>query len=67
MEDGAIKTACEQACPSQAIVFGDVADSETRVSQWKEQPRNYGMISEINTKPRTTFLARVRNPNPALS
>ena len=67
VHDGAIKTACQQACPAGAIVFGDVADAGTEVSQWKEQPRNYGMLTELNTIPRTTFLARIRNPNPALA
>ena len=67
VEDGAIQTACQQACPAGAIVFGDVADADTEVSHWKEQPRNYGMLTELNTLPRTTFLARIRNPNPALA
>ena len=64
--DGEIKTACEQACPTQAIVFGNVLDSESRVSDWKASPRNYGILTDLNTKPRTTYLARVRNPNPAI-
>ncbi len=64
--DGEIKTACEQACPTEAIVFGNVLDSESRVSDWKASPRNYGILTDLNTKPRTTYLARVRNPNPAI-
>ena len=65
--DGAIQTACQQACPAGAIVFGDVADESTEVSHWKAQRRNYGVLTELNTIPRTTFLARIRNPNPALA
>ena len=64
--DGEIKTACEQACPTEAIVFGNVLDPESRVSDWKASPRNYGILTDLNTKPRTTYLARVRNPNPAI-
>ena len=66
VKDGVIVTACQQVCPSRAIEFGDVADPETRVSKNKTSTRNYGVLSDLNTRPRTTYLARVRNPNPEL-
>ena len=65
--DGEIVTACQQACPSGALVFGDINDPESRVSQWKARPTGYGLLAELNTRPRTTYLAKVKNPNPALS
>jgi Fe-S-cluster-containing dehydrogenase component len=64
--DGAIKTACQQACPAEAIVFGNINDPKSRVSQLKASPRNYTTLEFLNTKPRLTYLARVRNPNPAM-
>jgi molybdopterin-containing oxidoreductase family iron-sulfur binding subunit len=64
--DGEIQTACQQACPSRAIVFGDIADSATKVAQLMAGPRSYGMLDELNTQPRTRYLARIRNPNPQL-
>jgi molybdopterin-containing oxidoreductase family iron-sulfur binding subunit len=66
IRDGEIVTACEAACPAGAIVFGDLSDPKSRVNVWKAQPINYGLLAELNTMPRTTFLAAVRNPNPAM-
>ena len=66
MKDGDVVTACEAACPAQAIVFGDVNDKTSRVAKLKADPRNYALLAELQTKPRTTYLAAVRNPNPEI-
>ena len=66
VRDGDVKTACQQACPAQAIEFGDIRNSASRVVKAKADPRNYALLDELNTKPRTTYLAKVRNPNPEL-
>jgi molybdopterin-containing oxidoreductase family iron-sulfur binding subunit len=64
--DGDVVTACQSACPAEAIVFGNLNDPESRVSRMKADPRNYALLSELNTKPRTSYLAKLRNPNPRL-
>jgi MoCo/4Fe-4S cofactor protein with predicted Tat translocation signal len=64
--DRTIKTACEQSCPADAIVFGNINDPKSRVSQAKADTRNYTTLEFLHTKPRLTYLARLRNPNPAM-
>ena len=66
IRDGEIKTACQSVCPTEAIIFGDINDSGSRVAKQKAEPRNYGLLAELNTRPRTTYLGAVRNPNPEL-
>lgn len=66
IQDGEIVTACQQACPAGAIIFGDLNDPKAKVNTWKVQPLNYGLLAELNTMPRTTYLAAIRNPNPEM-
>jgi molybdopterin-containing oxidoreductase family iron-sulfur binding subunit len=63
----AIQTACQQVCPTRAIVFGDLNQPGAEVVRLKASPLDYGLLAELNTRPRTTYQARVTNPNPALS
>jgi molybdopterin-containing oxidoreductase family iron-sulfur binding subunit len=67
MADGEARTACQQSCPAQAIEFGDMHDPKSRIAAAKASPRRYDLLSEFNTKPRTSYLSRLRNPNPELS
>lgn len=64
--DGEVVTACQAACPTKAIAFGNLNDPASAVAQRKASPLNYGLLTELNTHPRTTYLAKLRNPNPAL-
>jgi molybdopterin-containing oxidoreductase family iron-sulfur binding subunit len=66
IRDGEVVTACQAACPTQAIVFGNINDPTSQVAQLKASPLNYGLLTELNTHPRTTYLAKLRNPNPEL-
>jgi Fe-S-cluster-containing dehydrogenase component len=62
--DGEIVTACQQACPTSAITFGNINDPESRVSKLKASHLNYRLLDDLNTRPRTSYLGRVTNPNP---
>ena len=62
-----VTTACAQACPTEAITFGNIIETDSKVAKLRGSDLNYGLLSELNTKPRTTYLGRVRNPNPELT
>lgn len=66
IQDGEVRTACQQACPTNAIVFGNINDANSAVRKLKDTPLNYALLDELGTKPRTTYMAKVRNPNPAI-
>ncbi|HVR96530.1 MAG TPA: 4Fe-4S dicluster domain-containing protein, partial [Thermoanaerobaculia bacterium] len=67
LADGDVRTACQQTCPTQAITFGDIRDPKAQVSERKENSRNYVLLAELGNKPRTSYLARIRNPHPDLA
>jgi molybdopterin-containing oxidoreductase family iron-sulfur binding subunit len=67
LEDGELKTACQQVCPTRAIVFGNLSDPQSEVARLAKDDRSYAILAELNVKPRTMYLARIRNPNPELS
>ena len=67
IRDGEIKTACQQACPTEAIVFGDLNDPQSEVGKRKANPLDYALLEELNTRPRTTYTTRLTNRNPELA
>jgi MoCo/4Fe-4S cofactor protein with predicted Tat translocation signal len=66
VQDGEIQTACQATCPTEAIVFGNINDPNSRVAKMKAEKLNYGLLADLNTRPRTTYLATLRNPNPEI-
>jgi molybdopterin-containing oxidoreductase family iron-sulfur binding subunit len=66
LADGDVQTACQQTCPTHAIEFGDLRDAKSAVIGAKSSDRNYNLLPELNTRPRTTYLMRLRNPNPEI-
>ena len=66
VRDGEIRTACQQVCPTEALVFGDLNDASSKVAALKKEPLNYALLGELNTRPRTTYLAKLANPHPSL-
>jgi MoCo/4Fe-4S cofactor protein with predicted Tat translocation signal len=66
IQDNEVLTACQQACPTHAIIFGNINDNSSQVRKLKESPLNYGLLEDLGTQPRTTYLARVTNPNPMI-
>jgi molybdopterin-containing oxidoreductase family iron-sulfur binding subunit len=67
VKDGEIVTACQSVCPTEAIVFGNINDPASRVSKLKKEERNYALLAELNTRPRTTYLSALKNPNPQIT
>jgi len=67
MKDGEVVSACQQACPSQAISFGDINDPDSRVSKKRKIDRAYALLADVGTHPRTRFLGKIRNPNPEMT
>jgi molybdopterin-containing oxidoreductase family iron-sulfur binding subunit len=67
LRDGDVVTACQAVCPTRAISFGDLADPQSEVSRRKRSPLDYTLLAELNTRPRTTYLARVVNPAPGVA
>jgi molybdopterin-containing oxidoreductase family iron-sulfur binding subunit len=67
LKDGDVKTACQQACPAEAIQFGDLLEMQSKVRKARENDRTYALLADLNTRPRTTYQARLRNPHPALA
>jgi len=67
IRDGEVRTACQQVCPARAIAFGDLTDPASELAQWKAQPHGYAMLAELNTEPRTTYLAAITDPDPTLA
>ncbi len=66
IRDGEVVTACQQVCPTRAITFGNIADKDSKVAHLRHDPRGYLLLEELNVRPRTTHLAKVRNPNPEI-
>jgi molybdopterin-containing oxidoreductase family iron-sulfur binding subunit len=66
IRDGEVVTACQSACPTEAIVFGNLNDPDSRVARLKQSTLNYALLAELNSRPRTTYMAIVRNPNTEL-
>ncbi|HYX40352.1 MAG TPA: 4Fe-4S dicluster domain-containing protein, partial [Pyrinomonadaceae bacterium] len=66
IRDGEIQTACQSACPTNAIIFGNLNDQNSGVAKWQHDRRNYSLLAELNTRPRTTYLSALRNPNPEI-
>jgi molybdopterin-containing oxidoreductase family iron-sulfur binding subunit len=66
VRDGDVVTACQQVCPMEAIVFGNLNDPSSRVSRLRADHRSYGILADLNTRPRTTYLAKLRHPHPEM-
>jgi MoCo/4Fe-4S cofactor protein with predicted Tat translocation signal len=66
IKDGEVRTACQEACPAEAIIFGDLNDPNSKVAKLKKHKLDYSMLGLLNTRPRTTYLAKLQNPNPEM-